>query len=66
MRAAAWETEPQIALRSCSKEAGVVRMVVKDEYMSDFGEGGVQCKSGAYFTKGFLLVTMSWCPHEEI
>ena len=41
MRAAAWETEPQIALRSCSKEAGVAGMVVKDEYVSDFGEGGI-------------------------
>ena len=54
MRAAAWEIEAQIALRSCFKEAGVGGgMVVNDQYMSDFGEGGVHTIKHLFFPEVF-------------
>ena len=56
MRAAAWETAPQIALRRRSKEAGVEVGVVKDQYMSDFGEGGIHTVKHIFFPRSFLLV----------
>lgn len=53
MRVATWEIAPQIALRSCSKEAGVEVGVVKDQYMSDFGEGGIYTIKHIFFPEVF-------------
>ena len=58
MRTAAWRTEPQMALRDCSTEA-----VGEAQYIR-FWWRGSSMQSSAYFTKGFLLVTRSWCHHK--
>ena len=58
MRTAAWETVPQIALRSCSTEAageaGIYKVLVKGEYM----------QPSTYFSRRFLLVMKNSHHHE--
>ena len=60
MRTAAWETAPQMTLRDCSKEA-----VGEGQYIRFLRKRSSK-QSSAYFTKGFLLVTRSWCHQEGI
>ena len=44
MRTAAWETAPQITLRTCSKEAGG-----EGQYICDFGEREIYMQSNRFF-----------------
>ena len=46
VRTAAWETAPQRAWRSCSKEAGG-----KASYIYNFGEGGIHAVKHIFFQK---------------
>ena len=55
-----WETAPQIALRNCFREE-----VEEGQHIRLWWKGS-SVQSGTYFTKGFLLVTRSWCHLEGI
>ena len=58
MRTAAQETAPQITQKLLQRDSGG-RSVW-------FWWRGSSVQSSTYFTKGFLLVTRSWCHHEGI
>ena len=53
MKTAAWETEPQIALRNCFKEVGGG----EGQCICDFGKGGSTNIQAHIFCAKFLLVS---------